>query len=222
MNRLDSTRQAPRPSSGSFRFTGWVCLAGAAAVETLTGISAVRVLGLETGVWLPSSAELMALSQIYIVEQDGAVARQTNERILGIPAMTQQDAMAPLMFDCFTNTPNYTPYFLLPSNIPLTEGVTSTAELSPKARYWARKVQQMDLSRPDHPLLQRILREAPGTLQHSLQVANLAEQAAERIGADTLPAEDSPDAALVVMTGKESAAPVRVEEALGDRAQVVV
>lgn len=44
----------------------------------------------------------------------------------------------------------------------------------------------MDLSRPDHPLLQKILRETPGTYQHSLQVANLAEQAAEQIGADTL------------------------------------
>jgi putative nucleotidyltransferase with HDIG domain len=47
-------------------------------------------------------------------------------------------------------------------------------------------MQLMDLSRPDHPLLQKLLREAPGTYQHSLQVANLAEQAAERIGADPL------------------------------------
>jgi putative nucleotidyltransferase with HDIG domain len=44
----------------------------------------------------------------------------------------------------------------------------------------------MDLSRPDHPLLQYILFNAPGTYQHSLQVANLAERAAESIGADTL------------------------------------
>lgn len=43
-----------------------------------------------------------------------------------------------------------------------------------------------ELTRPDHPLLQTIMREAPGTYQHSLQVANLAEQAAERIGADPL------------------------------------
>jgi hypothetical protein len=42
----------------------------------------------------------------------------------------------------------------------------------------------VELSRPDQPLLQRLLREAPGTFQHSLQVANLAELAAERIGAD--------------------------------------
>jgi hypothetical protein len=47
-------------------------------------------------------------------------------------------------------------------------------------------LQLIELSRPDHPLLQEILRQAPGTYQHSLQVANLAEQAAERIGADGL------------------------------------
>jgi putative nucleotidyltransferase with HDIG domain len=47
-------------------------------------------------------------------------------------------------------------------------------------------LQLMDLSRPDHPLMQFILRNAPGTYQHSLQLANLAEQAAERIGADPL------------------------------------
>jgi len=47
-------------------------------------------------------------------------------------------------------------------------------------------LQLLDLSRPDHPLLQMILQNAPGTYQHSLQVANLAEQAAKAIGADTL------------------------------------
>ncbi len=47
-------------------------------------------------------------------------------------------------------------------------------------------MQLIDLSRPDHPLLQRILHEAPGTYQHSLQLANLVEQAAERVGADPM------------------------------------
>jgi len=46
--------------------------------------------------------------------------------------------------------------------------------------------QLLDISRPDYPLLQFFLRSAPGTYQHSLQVANLAEQAAEKIGADPL------------------------------------
>jgi hypothetical protein len=42
----------------------------------------------------------------------------------------------------------------------------------------------LDLSQPNKPLLQRLLREAPGTYQHSLQVANLSEQAASAINAD--------------------------------------
>lgn len=47
-------------------------------------------------------------------------------------------------------------------------------------------LQLIELARPDHPLLQFILRNAPGTYQHSLQVANLAEQAARAIGANPL------------------------------------
>jgi putative nucleotidyltransferase with HDIG domain len=47
-------------------------------------------------------------------------------------------------------------------------------------------LQLIELSRPDHQLLQFILRQAPGTYQHSLQVANMAEQAARAIGANAL------------------------------------
>lgn len=47
-------------------------------------------------------------------------------------------------------------------------------------------LQLIELSRPDHPLLQYILRNSPGTYQHSLQVSNLAEQAARAIGANAL------------------------------------
>ncbi len=50
----------------------------------------------------------------------------------------------------------------------------------------ATTMRLIELSRPDHPLLQRLLREAPATYHHSLMVASLAEQAAERIGADPL------------------------------------
>ncbi len=42
----------------------------------------------------------------------------------------------------------------------------------------------IELQQPNHPLLQRLLREAPGTYQHSLQVANLAELAAQRVDAN--------------------------------------
>jgi putative nucleotidyltransferase with HDIG domain len=47
-------------------------------------------------------------------------------------------------------------------------------------------IQLIELSRPDHPLLQLLLRAAPGTYQHTLQVANLAEQAVRAIGANAL------------------------------------
>jgi len=50
----------------------------------------------------------------------------------------------------------------------------------------ATTLRLLEISRPDSPLLQLLLRNAPGTYQHSLQVANLAEQAAEKIGADAL------------------------------------
>jgi len=43
-----------------------------------------------------------------------------------------------------------------------------------------------DLAHPTQPLFRRLLTEAPGTYHHSVMVANLAERAAEAIGADTL------------------------------------
>lgn len=46
--------------------------------------------------------------------------------------------------------------------------------------------QLMELSRPTHPLFRQLLLQAPGTYHHTLLVSNMAEAAAERIGADGL------------------------------------
>lgn len=46
-------------------------------------------------------------------------------------------------------------------------------------------LQLQELSRLDHPLLQELLRKAPGTYHHSIMVANLAEQAAEKVRANS-------------------------------------
>jgi len=46
-------------------------------------------------------------------------------------------------------------------------------------------LQLQELSRLDHPLLQELLRRAPGTYHHSIMVANLAEQAAEKVKANS-------------------------------------
>jgi putative nucleotidyltransferase with HDIG domain len=47
-------------------------------------------------------------------------------------------------------------------------------------------IKLLELSDMSHPLLQRLAIEAPGTYHHSLMMANLAAQAAERIGANAL------------------------------------
>src|SRR5262249_123591 len=46
--------------------------------------------------------------------------------------------------------------------------------------------QLMELAHPNHPLLRKLIREAPGTYYHSVAVGNLAESAAEAVGADAL------------------------------------
>jgi len=47
-------------------------------------------------------------------------------------------------------------------------------------------IKLLELSNPSHPLLRRLQMEAPGTYHHTILVANLAEAAAEAIGADSL------------------------------------
>ena len=47
-------------------------------------------------------------------------------------------------------------------------------------------IKLVELSNPNHPILKRMLMEAPGTYHHSIIVANLAENAAEAVGADGL------------------------------------
>jgi len=47
-------------------------------------------------------------------------------------------------------------------------------------------LQLLELAHPTQPLLSRLAREAPGTYHHSLVVGNLAEAAAEVVGADPL------------------------------------
>ena len=46
--------------------------------------------------------------------------------------------------------------------------------------------QLLELANPSQPLLRRLLVETPGTYHHSIMVGNLAERAAETIGADPL------------------------------------
>jgi putative nucleotidyltransferase with HDIG domain len=48
------------------------------------------------------------------------------------------------------------------------------------------RLQLMELAQMNAPLLRRLQEEAPGTFHHSIMVGNMAERAADRIGADSL------------------------------------
>lgn len=50
----------------------------------------------------------------------------------------------------------------------------------------ASPMRLLDLAQQSHPLQKRLFLEAPGTSQHSIMVANLADSAAEAIGANAL------------------------------------
>lgn len=65
---------------------------------------------------------------------------------------------------------------VVPFLLPLIEWISGKASVF-------RLIELTDL---DHPVLRRMLREAPGTFQHSQHVALLAEAAAEAIGANDL------------------------------------
>jgi hypothetical protein len=46
---------------------------------------------------------------------------RTMELMLGLPPMNQMDATATPMFDCFTNTPDFTAFTAVTNNVPLDE-----------------------------------------------------------------------------------------------------
>ena len=51
---------------------------------------------------------------------------------------------------------------------------------------YTSEITLIELSNPNHPALRNLTKKAPGTFQHSLMVANLAEEAIYRIGGDPL------------------------------------
>ncbi|HNQ88729.1 MAG TPA: alkaline phosphatase family protein [Verrucomicrobiota bacterium] len=73
----------------------------------------------------------------------------TMERILGLPAMTQLDAGAPLMTACFTPVADFTPYSCLSNNIPLDEMNPGTASLPPRERHFADLSLKQDFAHVD-------------------------------------------------------------------------
>lgn len=85
---------------------------------------------------------------------------RTMENILGIPPMNQFDYAAEPMSDCFTDTPDFTPYKALPNNIPLDELNPPLESLTGEARHWAEMSLKQDLDdvdRIDEDTFNRVL-----------------------------------------------------------------
>ncbi len=85
---------------------------------------------------------------------------RTIEQILGIPPMNISDATAMPMFNCFSSTPDFSPFYSVPNEIPLNEMNKSLAELKGAALYYARKSMepQFDhIDQGDDDLFNRII-----------------------------------------------------------------
>lgn len=84
------------------------------------------------------------------------------EQILGLPPMNQMDlAVDPTsMKQTFKQTPDFTPYVVVPNQIPLDELNPSLASLSGLKKEWALASAQLDSSKPDaadEKLLNRVI-----------------------------------------------------------------
>ncbi|MEX2232764.1 MAG: bifunctional YncE family protein/alkaline phosphatase family protein, partial [Cyclobacteriaceae bacterium] len=74
---------------------------------------------------------------------------RTIELILGLPPMSQFDLIAMPMVDCFTSTPDFTPYSAIKNNIPLDEMNPKLSSLKGKPLYWAKKSMALPLGDVD-------------------------------------------------------------------------
>ncbi len=86
---------------------------------------------------------------------------RTIELLLGLPPMNQLDASATPLASCFTDTPDVTPYDVVPNNIPLDRLNPALADIrNPRQLHWAKTsleepLEEMDEANEDK--LNRIL-----------------------------------------------------------------
>jgi len=170
-----------------------LAMLAAATLGPHIGAAATLFLGAAVGVIADNSLEMAS----YVV-MGGLVAAFTMKRVERIGALFRAGMFAALTHIVvififrFPQDITQTRVLLVPTLTGVVNGGVS-ASLALGSLFLVgplfditTTMRLVELSRPDHPLLQRLLREAPATYHHSLMVANLAEQAAERIGANPL------------------------------------
>jgi len=92
-------------------------------------------------------------------------------------SLIQQDSLTALSVGALMGVANgFLSTILCIGSLPFLEtafGITTSVRL-------------LELSNPNHPLLKKMLMEAPGTYHHSVMVGNMAESAADAVGANGL------------------------------------
>jgi hypothetical protein len=73
------------------------------------------------------------------------------EMMLGLDPMNKFDALSYPMEDCFSDTPDLTPFQSVPNNIPLDERNPSGAAMTEQDKYWLEKTLALDWSHIDAP-----------------------------------------------------------------------
>lgn len=71
------------------------------------------------------------------------------EKMLGLAPMNRFDALTPPITDCFSNTPDLTPYKAVPNQIPLDDMNPPMEKQSKLERYWTKKSLALDWTGPD-------------------------------------------------------------------------
>ncbi len=74
---------------------------------------------------------------------------RTMENILGLPPLNKFDLTAEVMTDCFTDKGDFTPYKVIPNNIPLDQINPELLSLSGDALYWAKESMEQELDELD-------------------------------------------------------------------------
>jgi len=156
------------------------------AVLLVVGSSCLLGIAAEGGLWILVEGLLSGLVAVYsvtrIVQRShlmraGAVVSLGNVLIVGVLGPLANRAFSEIGWDCFWGGINGVLSFaVVMSFIPFMErlfGLVTPFRL-------------LELANPNEPLLRRLLAEAPGTYHASLIIGNLAEAAAEAIGADSL------------------------------------
>ncbi|MBB3186926.1 YncE family protein [Microbacter margulisiae] len=131
-------------------------------------VSAFRTVGL---VISPYSRLHKTISTAY--NQPSIV--RTIEQILGLPPMNIEDAIATPMWNCFTQKPDYSPYYAIPNRIPLNEMNKPLTALSGAALHFAKlslEPQFAGIDTGNDDLLNRIIWfSAKGTTPYPTQFA---------------------------------------------------